>query len=247
MIASIASHRFRTLVLPAAVALFGPSSVHAQHAANPPLKQLVQELFVAETVQPQGRGELQLTAAGSADRPLDGGRWPARAQGLAEYGLTDRWQLSVRTPAAGPDRDPDDRRVVPRLFVAVLPGSHPFALSVFAESGVARGVAASSAYGAIAARGFGRLQLHGMETLERSEGEVQSSETLAALWDAGAWTPTLELAHQGEHVARWALVPGLYGHIGDTFEAGVGIPLSLVGGPTITGARLVLTLELGGD
>ena len=234
------------VILPVLALVALPAAAAAQRTAGAPLEQLVQELFVSETVQPQQRGQLQATAKGSADRPDDGGGWPAHIHGIVEYGITDRWQLSLRTPDAGAHRDPDQRRTVPGIFVAVLPGSRPVSLSLFGEVEVARGLAPTTSAGVVVARGWHKLQLHATETLERSEGEVDASETVAALYDAGAWTPTLELAHQAEGVARWALVPGLYAHPGKSVEAGVGVPLSLVGGPAVTGVRLVVTLEVGG-
>jgi hypothetical protein len=95
----------------------------------------------------------------------------------------------------------------------------------------------------VAARGMGRVQLHGAGSLAVERGETTATQTLAALYDAGALTPTLTVAHDGEGLARWALVPGLFVHPRRHVELGVGVPVSLAAGRTVRAARFVVTAE----
>ena len=226
-------------------AALAPGRAWAQGGDDAPLPQLVQELFVAATVQAQGRGQTQVTTKGGTSSREDPG---AHLRALVEYGITDRVQLGVLTPtleghARLGDAGDEYRRVRPSLFVAVLPGARPFSLSLSAGAAVASGVAPTWEAGVVAARGMGRVQLHGASALAIERGTATLTETLAALYDAGALTPTLTLAHDAEGLARWALVPGLFAHPGPRFELGVGMPVSLAGGRTVRTARFVVTAE----
>jgi hypothetical protein len=184
------------------------------------------------------------TKGGTSSREDPG----AHLRALVEYGVTDRVQLGVLTPTLEPHARLAEggdayRRVRPSLLVAVLPGARPFSLSLSAGAGVADGVAPTWEAGVVAARGLRRVQLHGAGALSVERGEATVTETLAALYDAGAFTPTLTLAHDAEGLARWALVPGLFAHPGPHVELGVGVPVSLAAGRAVRAARFVVTAE----
>jgi hypothetical protein len=133
-----ADRRLLPVLLGASAALAPPAAGAQESAARAAaLPQFVQELFVAETVQLQGRGETQLTLKARTRSREDP---QTHSHLVVEYGITDRLQLSVRTPTF--DRHPDDelRRAQPSVFVALLPGARPLALSARAGAGFARGV-----------------------------------------------------------------------------------------------------------
>jgi len=210
----------KTHALPLALAagLIARAPLAAQRSpGGEPLPQLAQELFLAETVYAQERGDVQLTAF---TRIQDG----THARLLGEYGITDRLQLSLVTPALEDDPDGEEEAWEPGVLYALLPDASPVAVSVTLDASLAHGQAPRWESALIAARRFGRVQLHGSVGTDLGEpGDVTG--TLAALVDAGRLTPTLE--------GVWAsgeddyAVPGLFAHLARDVEVGVGVPLCI--------------------
>ena len=228
----------RTSTVAAALAaplLAGAAAAQAP-ARGEPLPQLAQELFLAETVYSQDRGEIQLTLY---SRVEDG----SHTRLLTEYGVTDRFQLSMKTPAlerrAGDDED--EKLYEGEVLYALLPAARPLALSASVEVSFARGEAPQWEPMLVAARGWGRLQLHGTAAAELSSGDEAGWGALAGVFDAGRATPTLELVRSADH--EDFVVPGLFVHPGSGAELGVGVPVCLSCGRRTEGFRAMLTVE----
>lgn len=204
-----------------AAALLLPGGVAAQGTLPEP----IQEFFLAETAYPQGRGELQLTLETSH-------RDETAATLLAEYGITDRFQLSVLTPAVhGGSLDEPNPWVLGALLN--LLNTPTLAVSAQLEAGISdeNGGRVEWEPSLTAGAAWGRVQVHGSAAVGFSSGETEFSPSLGALYDAGRVIPTLELtgsAARGEG-SRIALTPGVYYHVGRGLEAGVGVPVELRG------------------
>ncbi|SOD03310.1 hypothetical protein SAMN05216486_1105 [bacterium JGI 053] len=223
-----------SIIVPWLAAPLLAAGAAAQQAPRAGLPQLAQELFLAETVYPQEQGEVQLTLysrvnAGSHTRVL------------AEYGVTDRLQLQLVTPAlergaAGDEEGAYDAGVL----YALLPFARPLALSMSLEASFAHGAAPQWEPAVIAARAWGRVQLHGTAAAELAGGEAEPWGALAGLVDAGRATPTLELVRSADH--QDYVVPGLFVHR-DGAELGVAVPVCLSCDQRIEGFRAMLTIE----
>jgi hypothetical protein len=230
----MSNHHLILAALAAALAA-GRAAAQQQPARGEPLPQLAQELFLAELVYPQERGEVQLTL----DSRVEDG---THTRALAEYGVTDRLQLSLNTPvlergAGGGEEDVYEAGVL----YALLPSARPFSLSASLEASFARGAAPQWEPALIAARGWGRVQLHGTVAGEL-DGEDQALwGALAGLVDLGRATPTLELVRSAEHEDY--VVPGLFVHPRESAEIGAGVPVCLSCTHRTEGFRVMVTLE----
>ncbi|HET7462461.1 MAG TPA: hypothetical protein VFJ82_14505 [Longimicrobium sp.] len=222
----------KTLRLP--LALFALFVVRAPLAAQAELPQLAQELFVAETVYPQERGEVQLTAF----TPVSDAEHPRL---LGEYGITGRLQLSLVTPALGSDVTGEENAWEAAVLYALLPEASPVAVSVEMEVSLAEDQAAHWEPALIAARGFGPVQLHGSVRTELDDPGDEVTGALAALIDAGRLTPTLEAVWDA--AGDDLLVAGLFVHPTEHVEAGIGVPVCLDCHEPPHGVRLMATVE----
>jgi len=229
-------NKCRSILVAAAAAALAAGRAAAQRPARgEPLPQLAQELFLAETVYPQERGEVQLTLHSRVEAGT-------HTRALAEYGVTDRLQLSLTTPvlergaSGGGDEDTYDVGVL----YALLPAAYPVELSASVEASFARGAAPQWEPALVAARGWGRVQLHGTVAGEL-DGEGAVWGALAALVDAGRATPTLELVRSAEH--ENIVVPGLFVHPASAVEIGAGVPVCLSCDRRTEGFRAMVTVE----
>lgn len=217
-----------------AAALLLPGGVAAQArrpAAPEPegkLPEPIQEFFLAETVYPQDRGELQLTLG-------VGHRDETAATLLAEYGITDRFQLSLETPPVHTGAlDEPGQLVLGALYN--LMNTRTLAVSAQLEAGIsdtdAEGRRVEWEPALVAGVARGPLQVHAVAALSFARDEdTEFSPGVGALYDAGRWTPTLELtgsASKGE-ASSFALTPGVYYHFAPGIEAGVAAPIELRG------------------
>jgi hypothetical protein len=205
-----------------------------QGAPGTPLPQLAQELFLAETTFAQDRGEVQLTLHARVE---DG----THTRLLAEYGITGRFQVQALTPALEGDGEGDEGAYQAGVLYALIPNQAPVALSVTMDVSLQHGQAPQWEPALIAARQFGRVQVHGAATTELGDPADAFTGTLAALFDAGPLTPTLELAMKGAEDDF--VVPGLFVHPHEHVEAGVGVPICLGCGQSPRQVRLMLTVE----
>ncbi|HEX8276225.1 MAG TPA: hypothetical protein VF615_26535 [Longimicrobiaceae bacterium] len=223
------------LLVLASVPLLRCRPARAQEAGEPGLPQLAQELFLAETVYPQERGQVQLTAHSRF-------RSGPHTRLLGEYGFTDRFQASVLTPALEGDAEEDEEPWELGVMYALLPGGSPLALSVSLEASLADGEAAEWEPSLIAAKQWGRVQLHGSVAAGLAEPARSVTGTAAALLDAGRLTPTLELTWSADD-EEYA-VPGAFFRPREGVELGVGVPVCVSCGSSPRQLRAMVTVEL---
>jgi hypothetical protein len=214
------SNHHRILAAAVAAALAAGRAAAQRPARGEPLPQLAQELFLAEVVYPQERGKVQLTL----DSRVEDG---THTRALAEYGVTDRLQLSLDTPVLerGAGGDDDEDAYEAGVLYALLPSARPFSLSVSLEASFARGAAPQWGPALVAARGWRRVQLHGTVAGELDGEDRALWGALAGLVDLGRATPTLELVRSAAHDDF--VVPGLFVHPGGSAEIGAGVPVCL--------------------
>jgi hypothetical protein len=223
-----------TLLLAAAAALAVARPLAAQEREPGRLPELVQELFLVETVYLQERGEVQLTAF---SRLQD----QTHTRLLGEYGVTDRFQLSLVSPAVEGNGDEDESAWEAGVLYGVIPGQSPVALSAGIDVGMAKGERTTFEPLVVAARQWGPVQLHASVRTELHDVGDALGGGLGAMLDAGRLTPTLELAWSAsEHEY---VVPGLYVHPRRNVEAGFGLPLCLGCAGEGRQARAMVTME----
>jgi hypothetical protein len=190
------------------------------------LTDLVQELFEAETAYPQEAGTLQLTMDA---RFGDAGT----ARLLAEYGITDRLQVSLASPYLQLEKGGEESMTAGVLYNLVNGPDLAASLSLEVEiptGGAESAVAWEPAL--IVARQVGMAQLHGSVAASLSSDRTELSPGLGLILDAGRITPTLELTAtlaDGE-APDVGLTPGLFVHLSRHLEVGIGAPVSLHGG-----------------
>lgn len=212
--------------------------VHAR-AQEDDLPELVQELFEAETAYPQEAGAVQLTLDA---RFADAGT----ARLLAEYGITDRLQVSLASPYLQLEQGGEETVSAGVLYSLV--NGPALAASVSLEAEIPTGGAESAVAwepALIVARQVGMAQLHASVAASLSRDETELSPGVGLMLDAGRITPTLELTAtladgEGPDVG---LTPGIFVHLTRRLEVGVGAPLSLHG-PGRPDVLALLTLEL---
>ena len=226
--------RLSILAAALAVGLSAAAAAAQGPARGEPLPQLAQELFLAELVNPQDRGDVQLTLHSR----VDGG---THTRILAEYGVTDRLQLSLTTPAIEGNSEDDESAYEAGVLFALLPSARPLALSASLEASFAHGTPPQWEPALIAARGWGRVQLHGTVAAELTGEGNEVWGALAGLVDAGRATPTLELVRSADHEDY--VVPGLFVHPSHKAELGVGVPVCLSCAERTEGFRAMLTVE----
>jgi len=228
------SNHHRILAAALAAALAAGRAAAQRPARGEPLPQFAQELFLAEVVYPQERGEVQLTL----DSRVEDG---THTRALAEYGVTDRLQLSLDTPVLERSADGDEDAYAAGVLYALLSSARPFSLSVSLEASFARGTAPQWEPALVAARGWGRVQLHGTAAGELNGEDQALWGALAGLVDLGRATPTLELVHSAEHDDF--VVPGLFVHPRESAEIGAGVPVCLSCTRRTEGFRVMVTVE----
>jgi|GEM_PF-2998695 len=215
--------------------LFLRAPLAAQQAGRgAALPQLAQELFLAETAYAQEQGEVQLTL----HTRFEGG---THTRLLGEYGVTDRFQVQALSPALEDGGEGDEGAYEAGVLFALIPGQAPVALSVAMDVSLQHGEAPQWEPALIAARQFGPVQLHGAVSTELGEPADAVTGTLAALFDAGRLTPTLELVMQGADDDF--VVPGLFAHPHEHVEVGVGAPICIGCRRSLREVRLMLTVE----
>ncbi|HEX8906881.1 MAG TPA: hypothetical protein VF771_18670, partial [Longimicrobiaceae bacterium] len=145
--------RTRTLLAAASAALCLHRPAPAQESGGRPLPPLVQELFLVETVYTQERGEVQLTAH---SRLQD----ETHTRLLGEYGVSDRLQLSLVTPAIEGNGDEEERAWEIGVLYRVVPGQSPVSLSAGMDVSLSEDEAPQWEPLVVAARAFGAVQVH---------------------------------------------------------------------------------------
>ena len=225
--------RTRILLLAAAAATLARPA-HAQAPARGRLPEWIQEFFLAETVYPQERGEVQLTAFSRLD---DG----PHTRFLAEYGITDRLQVGAVSPALESGAGEEEKAASLSVLYALLPNAEPLAVSAEVEVAMSDEEAPRWEPALIAARRIGPVQVHGTVASELArEAAPGWSAAVGVMVDARRLTPTFEVAWEDEETF---VAPGLFVHPRKGVELGVGAPVCTNCEHTPVHVRVMLTVE----
>ena len=219
------------------------------------MPEYVEEFFLSEAVRSEERGELQLTLDGTTS----GGRGSA-ADGKSvdldmEYGITQRLQLGIEIPygiesTASSELPVSWSTMNAGVLYQFIRSSHPFALS--AGIGVNLPVTfrgnASLEPELLAAKEFGKLQIHTSIIPELSNEEKSLAYNAATVRPLGqSIRPTLEFSgRRNGGVNSFYVTPGMYEHLADRLEIGVGVPFGTGGKSSSVGLVVKMTWEIGG-
>jgi hypothetical protein len=194
----------------------------AAQAPEEELEEIVQELFITETVYPQGAGEVQLTVDSNLETGYLG-------RFTAEYGVTGHLQVMASTPVVQDEEGSTSGEWSMGALYNLL-NTHALAASVEVDADFSSTDDVTFEPALIAARQLGMLQVHGTASAVLGH-ETEYFSGLGAMMDAGMFTPTLELTARGQEHVRTTigLTPGIYVHLGHHAELGVAAPIRLHG------------------
>ena len=232
-----------------------PGAVQAQKIE--PLNQLVQEFFIAETVYPQEKKELQFTL-----RPV---YWnneqteTVRIPLQIEYGFTNRFQVELSLPYNFnyPKYQQNNKGIgnteVSFLY-NLLGGNKPFALSL--SFGVGLPTANKEKLtdedgdefewepAIIIAKQIGSAQIHAGLAGELINGKSALNYNIAAVLPVANWRCMLELNGTNNDRKMFYLTPGLVWKGLEDFELGAGFSKSITNNTDGWSVILMLTYEL---
>lgn len=219
--------------------------------SSEPVEQVIQEVFLSETVYPQERYELQLTTRleWQDERPS-----PWGTPLLVEFGLTDRFMVEVETTLGldplGMERTSlgalynfySDRAEGWAFSTGFSLGLPPASTVLGEEDGLRYepSLIAYKAFDSVFVNVSGEMEFASEEDGLETEGEVAIAVFFRA---ASQWFPTFELRTAvADAETEWTLAPGFLVHPGLRFEIGMAIPIQLA--PTLlTGVMMVVTWE----
>jgi hypothetical protein len=225
-------------------------------AAQDVLPVYIEEFFLSEAVRSEEHGELQLTLNGMTSKGR-GSAADGKSAGLdIEYGITRRLQFGMEMPygiqsTATSELPVSWSTLNASLLYQFIRGNHPFALSGAMGVNLPLTSRGSVSYEpeVLAAKGFGKLQIHASFVPELSENDTSLSYNLAALRPiARHLIPTLEFnGRRNSSVNSFYLTPGIYKHLPHRLEIGVAVPAGVGGASSPVGVVVKMTWEIGGD
>jgi len=225
-------------------------------AAQDVLPIYIEEFFLSEAVRSEEHGELQLTLDGMTFRGR-GSAADGKSAGLdIEYGITRRLQFGMEMPygiqsTASSELPVSWSTLNASLLYQFIRGNHPFALSGAMGVNLPLTSRGSVSYepDVLAAKGFGKLQIHASFVPELSDGDKSLAYNLAALRPlAHHLIPTLEFnGRRNSGVSSFYLTSGIYKHLPHRLEIGVGVPAGVGRFSSPVGAVFKMTWEIGGD
>ena len=218
------------------------------------LEELVQELFIAQTVYAQHKNEVQFTIK-PAFWKIQGSRIMNIPLQL-EYGFTDRLQVELGFPfglshsAIGESSSVMGNTEVGFLY-NFLKGNKPFALSLAMEFGLPtekrvkdiENAGVTCGPSLIVATQIGRSQVHISFGAEISRSVSSFNYNLAGVYPLQDWLATLELNGEIDDQKIIYITPGLVWKGLDDFEFGVGIPKSITNNSVSMGVIVMITHE----
>ncbi len=255
----------------AIVLLSGTANVAAQTADGRPL----QELFQTETVYSQEKGETQFTFASRFSK--SGERKLFEAPVALEYGISDRWQVSLEwaatnrlTTAAGKTRGAGDLQIGTKyswmnLGRSTFHAAVGFELSVptgNVEKGLGEGNLEYEPY-VVIAKDFPRLaglqifSQFGVAFTRHVKGPITTHEHEAGKsieWNNGMFVRYRQVRFTSEF--NWSrsaaenslyFTPGLVWKLPRNLEFGAGVPIGLTRDTDRFRAIVKLVYEFGGD
>jgi hypothetical protein len=231
-------------------------SVKPASAAQDILPVYIEEFFLSEAVRSEEHGELQLTLDGMASKGRGSAADGKSADLDIEYGITRRLQFGMEMPygiqsTATSELPVSWSTLNTSLLYQFIRSNHPFALS--GAMGVnwpltSRG-SVSYEPEVMAAKGFGKLQIHASLIPEISDDETSLAYNLAALRPlAHHLIPTLEFnGRRNSGVNSFYVTPGIYKHLPHRLEMGVAMPAGIGRASSPLGVVFKMTWEIGGD
>ena len=215
----------------------------------------IEEFFLSEAVRSEELGELQLTLEGMASSGR-GSAADGKSAGLnIEYGMTRRLQLGMEMPygiqsTAASELPVSWSTLNASLLYQFIRGNHPFALCGAMGVNLPLTSRGSVSYEpeALAAKGFGKLQIHASFIPELSGDEKALAYNVAALRPVvHHLIPTLEFnGRRNSAKNSFYVTPGIYKHLPHRLEMGVGVPAGVGRFSSPVGAVFKVTWEVGG-
>jgi hypothetical protein len=214
-------------------------SASAQKKAG--INELLQELFIGETVYAQEKSEIQMTVKPAYWNQKEGTKlknFPLQV----EYGITDRFQVDVELPYVFHNLKDEQAtgnsgNIELGFLYNILKGNKPFAFSVAMSAGfptVRKGKEINETGETevewqptlIVARQVGKLQVHASVGAEITTSRSELQYNLAGVMPMGDWRATLEVnARTGDEKITY-LTPGVIWTGLDDFEFGLGVSKS---------------------
>ena len=216
-----------------------------------PMPEYIQEFFLSDAVRCQDKGELQFTIA-TESRNLVG----TNADLQVEYGVTDRLQVDIGVPY-GIVAHRDEGEVVPGwnsfsvgFLYQLIRSDRLFALSAGMAMDLPLRSQGELGYepAILLARSFHKLQVHASVVSEIERLKPTFAYNVSAVYPIKrAWFPTFEFNGRRTGTNSFYLTPGLYRHLGNRTEIGIGIPLGVGGTADSRGIVLKTNWEFGSD
>jgi len=232
-----------------------PSAKPAPAAQNV-LPVYIEEFFLSEAVRSEEHGELQLTLDGMAFMGHGSAADGKSADLDIEYGITRRLQFGMELPygiqsTATSELPVSWSTLNASLLYQFIRGNRPFALSGAMGVNLPLTSRGSVSYEpeVMAAKGFGKLQIHSSFSPELSDDDKSLAYNLAALRPfAHHLIPTLEFnGRRNSGINSFYLTPGIYKHFPHRLEIGVGVPAGVGKASSPLGVVVKMTWEIGGD
>lgn len=216
----------------------------------------IEEFFLSEAVRNEEQGELQWTVDAMSSRGKGSAADGKSADLDMEYGITRRLQFGMEMPYGIQSTTTSELPVSwstlnPSLLYQFIRGNHPFALSGAMGVNLPLTSRGSVSYEpeVMAAKGFGKLQIHTSFIPELSDDDKSLKYNVAALRPiAHHWIPTLEFnGRRNSGVNSFYLTPGIYKHLPHRLEIGTAVPAGLSRFSSPVGIVFKMTWEMGGD
>jgi len=210
--------------------------------------ELIQELFLAETVSVQKANELQITFGNDYFRKNRSHLWQSAL--VLEYGITNSLQIGAEVPLIGSKEYEDAGEVEISLAYALAKNLRSMAITagvsmVFAERDAEVETSSKRMYAEpfiVVARKIGRGELHAdFSKTITSDGEF--SFNLAGVYPWRNWRCALELNGVAGNGSEVILTPGIIRRIDDSKEFGIGFPVGLTKDTNSIGIVFKATFE----
>lgn len=208
-------------------------------------QQPIEEFFLTDSLHPPEE-------AGEFELHLVTGSWQQftnnKALLSAEYAVAERLQIEVASPYWVGTSHWSLADFRGTALYTLLPNNRPFALGVQLEVGATdreTGQARSfeGVPSLLAARAFGRFQIHTQLGASLSLNRPSYIYNLATVYDAGRFTPTLEFnGVTSSDNPAFLITPGLYYHFTKRIEFGVGAPIHVYRGSDVPQVIGILTI-----
>jgi hypothetical protein len=216
----------------------------------------IEEFFLSEAVRSEEHGELQFTVDGMGFRGQGSAADGKRADLDVEYGVTRRLQFGMELPygirsTASSELPISWSTLNASLLYQFIRGNRPFALSGAMGVNVPLTFRGRISYEPelLAAKGFGKLQIHTSFIPELSDDDKSLEYNVAAVRPfTHQLIPTLEFnGRRNSGVNSFYVTPGIYKHMPRRLEIGMGVPVGAGGHSSPVGVAVKMTWEIGGD